>query len=289
MLRILQHFILTTIIAVFASQASAMFIQADWWDPTEPGVGTNRYAYSHNDPINLADPGGNAPDYGYGVANSYYTGSQEPADPTYSYGGGTRTIHQERVYIGRETGTVYHDAHTMQSYPNTAGIARTHAEIEAFAQHPEGSIPAAVGGYLNGDLSLNQAMNVATTGTVQGGLPTAGPIAQRPASSVVSSAALRRQLTAQSTAPSIANGHAFEKHVLQQAEFGGLGIRTRAQFQSHIENVMTNPSATRTLNRNRTAYWDGRTGTVVIRDPNSVDLGTAFRPTNGRAYFDGLN
>jgi len=36
-----------------------MFIQADWLDPTEPGVGTNRYSYSGNDPVNLRDPGGN--------------------------------------------------------------------------------------------------------------------------------------------------------------------------------------------------------------------------------------
>ncbi len=60
MLRIMQQFILTTLFAVFASQASAMFIQADWFDPTEPGVGTNRYAYSKNDPINKYDPLGNA-------------------------------------------------------------------------------------------------------------------------------------------------------------------------------------------------------------------------------------
>jgi len=60
MLRILQQFILATIFAVFASQASSMFIQADWFDPTEPGVGTNRYSYSFNDPVNLSDPSGNS-------------------------------------------------------------------------------------------------------------------------------------------------------------------------------------------------------------------------------------
>lgn len=59
MLLVLQQFILTTLFAVFASQASAMFIQPDWLDPTQPGVGTNRYAYSHNDPINKIDPNGN--------------------------------------------------------------------------------------------------------------------------------------------------------------------------------------------------------------------------------------
>lgn len=36
-----------------------MFIQPDWFDPTQPGVGTNRYSYSFNDPINNRDPNGN--------------------------------------------------------------------------------------------------------------------------------------------------------------------------------------------------------------------------------------
>ncbi|NOX73212.1 MAG: RHS repeat-associated core domain-containing protein [Alphaproteobacteria bacterium] len=35
------------------------FIQPDWFEVTEAGVGTNRYAYSANDPVNLSDPGGN--------------------------------------------------------------------------------------------------------------------------------------------------------------------------------------------------------------------------------------
>jgi RHS repeat-associated protein len=36
-----------------------MFIQPDWFEVTEPGVGTNRYAYSFNDPVNKLDPSGN--------------------------------------------------------------------------------------------------------------------------------------------------------------------------------------------------------------------------------------
>ncbi|ESQ14994.1 MAG: hypothetical protein N838_30545 [Thiohalocapsa sp. PB-PSB1] len=31
-------------------------LQPDWLDPNQPGVGTNRYAYSFNDPVNLRDP-----------------------------------------------------------------------------------------------------------------------------------------------------------------------------------------------------------------------------------------
>jgi RHS repeat-associated protein len=34
------------------------FLNPDTFDPTVPGVGTNRYAYSGNDPINASDPGG---------------------------------------------------------------------------------------------------------------------------------------------------------------------------------------------------------------------------------------
>ena len=28
-----------------------MFIQPDWWEVTQAGVGTNRYSYSFNDPV----------------------------------------------------------------------------------------------------------------------------------------------------------------------------------------------------------------------------------------------
>jgi hypothetical protein len=59
MFKLLRKTLLTIIFATLASQASAMFIQADWLDPTEPGVGTNRYAYSENDPVNKVDPKGN--------------------------------------------------------------------------------------------------------------------------------------------------------------------------------------------------------------------------------------
>lgn len=36
-----------------------MFVQPDWFEVTKAGVGANRYAYSHNDPVNEMDPGGN--------------------------------------------------------------------------------------------------------------------------------------------------------------------------------------------------------------------------------------
>ena len=38
-----------------------MFLQPDWFEVTVPSVGTNRYSYSLNDPVNMSDPGGNCP------------------------------------------------------------------------------------------------------------------------------------------------------------------------------------------------------------------------------------
>jgi RHS repeat-associated protein len=36
-----------------------LFLQPDWFEVTQAGVGTNRYSYSFNDPVNAMDPHGN--------------------------------------------------------------------------------------------------------------------------------------------------------------------------------------------------------------------------------------
>jgi len=45
--------------ARYMDPALGRFIQPDWWEVRQPGVGTNRYAYSMNDPTNLSDRNGN--------------------------------------------------------------------------------------------------------------------------------------------------------------------------------------------------------------------------------------
>ena len=44
----------------YQSPEGTFFVSPDWWDPILPGVGTNRYAYAGNDPINKSDPNGHA-------------------------------------------------------------------------------------------------------------------------------------------------------------------------------------------------------------------------------------
>lgn len=48
-----------------------LFLQPDWFEVTMAGVGTNRFSYSFNDPVNLRDPSGN--EIGMGTAFSAYS------------------------------------------------------------------------------------------------------------------------------------------------------------------------------------------------------------------------
>ena len=62
-----------------------MLIQPDWFEVAEPGVGTSRYAYSFNDPVNLSDPIGN---YAVGLEQEG-EGVEAPAVATPSRGAET--------------------------------------------------------------------------------------------------------------------------------------------------------------------------------------------------------
>jgi hypothetical protein len=97
------------------------------------------------------------------------------------------------------------------------------------------------------------------------------------ASSGAENAANAPKLNAQLSAQEIANGHAFEKHVLQRGEFDALGIKTRTQFEQHVENIINNPTDVRYYSDGRIAYLDSTTRTVVIRNPGKGES-TAFRP-----------
>jgi len=82
--------------------------------------------------------------------------------------------------------------------------------------------------------------------------------------------------------------HSFYKHVLQQGEFSGLGIRTSAQFRAHVENVILHPSEIRYYGNGREVYLQESTGTVVIVNRTASGQSTAFQPQNWSEYISTL-
>lgn len=59
--RSLAAIVLTiSLLATPMTVAQARFISPDTMDPTDPTVGTNRYSYAENDPINNSDPNGHS-------------------------------------------------------------------------------------------------------------------------------------------------------------------------------------------------------------------------------------
>ena len=83
-------------------------------------------------------------------------------------------------------------------------------------------------------------------------------------------------------AKKLTQGHALGKHFVGENNFPGL--KTREDFQKHVENVIANPDAIRDLENGRTAYWKND-GTIVIENPNDPDGGTVFRTSKGIQRF----
>jgi hypothetical protein len=89
-----------------------------------------------------------------------------------------------------------------------------------------------------------------------------------------------------SEAPTIAKGHSYTKHVVDQQEWGSTPM-DKAAFGFIVKEVMTNPDASKALSGGRKAYWKG--DTLVIYDPSTADKGTCFKPRRGKAYYDSLS
>lgn len=149
MFRILQQFIFATLFATFASQSSAMFIQADWFEVSDPAVGTNRYAYSMNDPINLVDPGGNVPhnpggDTSTGLneqdtENEYYTSHTDRKHDdyeTYNYSSSTPHVDVSYKSYGGKTSVVYSNGHAITPGVNFGTTVYTGEKLKGAGNNP---------------------------------------------------------------------------------------------------------------------------------------------------------
>lgn len=91
-------------------------------------------------------------------------------------------------------------------------------------------------------------------------------------------------------AEDIGSGHAYEKHVQKRGEFPG--INSVQEFIEFIKDIIKNPSEYKKYFDNKTQSWKEAwwkdDGTLVIRDPDNPDQGTAFRPKEGKSYYDKL-
>ncbi len=190
MLRILQQLILTTFFVFLAAQASGMFIQADPMDPTGPGVGTNRYAYSGADPINRMDPSGYAwvdrtferafgegsfdRTFGSGasdrmdrIADSVFGSSNDRAvSQAYNNYSGSMSYSDWRFASGDLTGSYINDAyHSAIPYGSRSPVVKAQfsSALISLSQHE-----AAGGHTIARHVGLSDAQ---LRGAVQGNLP----------------------------------------------------------------------------------------------------------------------
>jgi len=132
---------------------------------------------------------------------------------------------------------------------------------------------------IGGGIALGFALGQGGKKTTEG---TAKKVGEEGAEQV-SKTLTKVQRVASPDAQQIGKGHAWSKHRTEFPEFS-----TADDFTRHVDDVMTNPSASKNLAKGRKAFWDDNSKTVVIRDPNHPDLGTAFKPKDGKSYFDGL-
>ncbi|MFZ3052920.1 MAG: excalibur calcium-binding domain-containing protein [Sulfuricurvum sp.] len=92
----------------------------------------------------------------------------------------------------------------------------------------------------------------------------------------------------------IAHGHAWTNHSSEFVEKKRIAnlempesrkISNPEEFQNHINTIMTTKTL-KIIPGNRKVYWDDNTGTIVFYDPYSNDCGTAFRPNDGKEYYE---
>lgn len=81
----------------------------------------------------------------------------------------------------------------------------------------------------------------------------------------------------------IGKGHAWEEHKDQFPD-----IETPEELGELAEDIMEYPDDVKELENGRTGFWDEKTKSLVIHDPNHDDEGTIFKPDDGKKYFDNL-
>jgi len=87
-------------------------------------------------------------------------------------------------------------------------------------------------------------------------------------------------------AKSIAHGHSYEKHVIDEKQFPD--VKSVDDFADVIGKVLANPTHHRDLENDREAYYDNKANIIVIYNPRAKDKGTCFRPSARLKYYENL-
>jgi RHS repeat-associated protein len=151
------------------------FLSADSYDPWEGGVGTNRYAYADNDPVNGSDPDGHvtASYTGNWIGAPNSTSANHAAQGssyTYSFSNftGTYTIVKSSTHSMTTSDTL---ATTQRSGPGTAVTASGIAAATAWASAYNGGGPVYHAGLGAGKSALSVFQGLWTAKIGKGGLP----------------------------------------------------------------------------------------------------------------------
>jgi len=123
-----------------------------------------------------------------------------------------------------------------------------------------------------------------------------------PAGGSVSTRALRSfnqrlktlKIEGATTSSTLANGHGFAKHTFVQgfrqteSHTRFTNITTREQYAARIYDTIVNGTHSKVLPGGRTAYYNLKTRTIVIVNPNARDGGTAYPAFDGIRTYNSL-
>ena len=146
----------------------ARFLNPDPLDPTASGVGTNRYAYSGNDPINASDPSGLSStswtNSSGGTSTGNWSSTNVGSGPGSANGNGTGYYYGYSNFTGSYT--VYKNADGGQTsvYRESSSSADA-ATARGLAGALNGG--GGCGGVCAGDASFRSAFAVPTTPTIR--------------------------------------------------------------------------------------------------------------------------
>ncbi|MFS8146340.1 RHS repeat-associated core domain-containing protein [Rhizobium sp. BR 249] len=239
--------------ARYYDPAFGRFISPDDWDPTKEGVGTNRYSYSENDPVNKSDPNGH-----------FVEGADDPRNI-----GAWAESTKNNAFSSFDHGDI-----TRQQLDATLDLVNTEVVKDTVERRW-------AKGDLNG-LPAGEAVNAFATISGAGkaglGLIASGSLKGRPSSVAESTGGSKGTIQANKAA-----GDAFEQHVmeeLQKIQSGVVkqvtvktqsGIRTRIDLMGRDANgniVCTEckASATARLTKKQAAAFPEmqQSGAVIV-------------------------